>query len=189
MSPVEWIAAALGLANVWLVVKRSVWNFPAALLMCALYLWVFFEAKLYSDALLQLFFIAINIYGWTAWLANRAETGEVVVETMGTAARWSVVAITALVALLWGSLMGSLTDASHPFWDGTIAMASIASQILLARRKLENWVGWIFVNLISVPLYFIKELYPTTALYVVLLGLAVVGLLEWRAKLRQTPSS
>ena len=114
MSPVELIAAALGLANVWLVVKRSVWNFPVALAMCALYLWVFFDAKLYSDSLLQLFFIAINIYGWVAWLRYKADSGEIEVEILAPAERLILIAITALVALAWGTVMSRTTDASSP---------------------------------------------------------------------------
>lgn len=186
MSPVEWIAAGLGLANVWLVVRRSIWNFPAALAMCALYLWIFYDARLYSDALLQIFFIIINLYGWAAWLRNRAEDGEIRVERLTPLQRGVTVGLAVLVSLVWGTAMARLTDATHPYWDGTIAIASIASQVLLARRKLENWAGWIFVNLISIPLYALKGLYPTTILYVILLALAVIGLLEWRGKLRQT---
>lgn len=179
MSVIEWIAALLGVANVWLVIRRSIWNFPAALAMCTLYLWVFFDAKLYSDALLQLFFIAINIFGWTAWLGNRAAMGDIIVETMARRQRLLVIAATIVAWFGWSSLMGAVTDASHPYWDGGVAVASISAQILLALRKLENWVGWIFVNLISVPLYLVKGLYPTAALYTLLLVMAVLGLIEW----------
>ena len=64
MNELEWVAAALGVVNVTLVVRRSIWNYPFALAMVSLYFFVFFEAKLYSDALLQIFFFAVNLYGW-----------------------------------------------------------------------------------------------------------------------------
>lgn len=184
MSAIEWFAAALGLANVWLIVRRSVWNYPFALVMCSLYLWIFFEAKLYSDSALQLFFIAINLYGLFAWIRNKADVGEISVESLTHQARWLWLAGTAAACLGWGLLMSRMTDASHPYWDGSVAMMSIASQILMAQRKLENWHGWIAVNLLSIPLYWIKGLIPTTALYMILLCMAVIGLREWRQRMQ-----
>ncbi len=183
MSGVEWLAAMLGLANVWLIVKRSVWNYPFALAMCALYLLIFADAKLYSDAGLQIFFIAINLYGWLAWLKNRADAGDVVVECMDTAQRLIWAAGTLGLCILWGTGMARLTDASYPYWDGSVAMISIVSQILMAQRKLENWIGWIIVNALSIPLYLVKGLYPTMVLYTILLGMAVIGWLQWKARL------
>ena len=87
MSPVEAAATLLGLINVTLVVRRSMWNYPFALAMVSLYAWVFFGEKLYSDALLQFFYIAVNLYGWWNWARSRARTGEVRVEQLGYAAR------------------------------------------------------------------------------------------------------
>ena len=75
MSPLEIIAVALGVANILLVAKRNIWNFPVALIMVALYARIFWEAKLYSDAGLQGFFFAVNLYGWWSWRANKADAG------------------------------------------------------------------------------------------------------------------
>lgn len=76
--------------------------------------------------------------------------------------------------------MAAVTDATHPYWDASIAMLSIAAQILMARRYLENWWWWIVVNSLSIPLYFIKGLSLTAALYGLFLVLALWGLIEWR---------
>jgi nicotinamide mononucleotide transporter len=184
MSGIEWLAAVLGLANVWLIVRRSVLNYPFALVMCALYLFIFYEAKLYSDAGLQVFFIAINIYGWAAWARNSAEAGEVVVERLSDAERLIWAAGTLLLCALWGTGMAKLTDASYPYWDGSVAMISIVSQILMAQRRIENWIGWIIVNALSIPLYLTKGLYPTMVLYTILLGMAVIGWLQWKARVK-----
>ena len=78
--------------------------------------------------------------------------------------------------------MARMTDASYPYWDGSVAMISIVSQILMAQRKAENWVGWIIVNMLSIPLYLVKGLYPTMVLYTILLGMAVIGWLQWKAR-------
>jgi nicotinamide mononucleotide transporter len=179
VSPIEAIASLLGLINVALVVRRSIWNYPFALAMVSLYAWVFFGAKLYSDALLQLFFFAVNLYGWWNWHRARAETGEVQVETLGARARIGWAIGCAAVAALWGAVMHANTDAAYPWWDGTIAVLSITAQILQSRRNWESWLLWILVDLLAVPLFAVKGLWPTAGLYGVFLALSVWGLIDW----------
>jgi nicotinamide mononucleotide transporter len=186
MSPIELVAAALGLANVFLIVRRSVWNYPFALGMVALYAVIFWDAKLYSDAGLQVFFFAVNVYGWWAWTRSKSGAGTILVERMKPAHRalWMGGALAAIWG--WGSFMAAQTDASAPYWDASIAMLSVAGQILMTQRFIENWHYWIVVNVISVPLYWSKGLYLTAGLYVIFLALAVAGLIEWRkAEARQ----
>jgi nicotinamide mononucleotide transporter len=179
MSSLEWIAAAIGLAAVALVVLRSVWNYPFALAMVALYFFVFWDAKLYSDALLQIFFFAINLYGWRNWLSSREQSGEVVVTALGARSRTLWLAGTVAASLLWGLAMARFTDAAAPLWDALIAGGSVAAQLLQARRRLECWVLWIAVDVIAVPLYWSRGLEPTAALYAVFLIMAVAGLVAW----------
>lgn len=180
VSPLETVAVALGIANIVLIALRNIWNYPVALAMVSLYAVIFFEAKLYSDAGLQLFFFAINVYGWWAWSRNRADEGEVTVERLAPRALLAWIAGSALAILAWGTMMSRLTDASHPYWDGSVAMLSVAAQILMTRRYLENWHWWILVNLVSIPLYYVKDLQLTTGLYMLNLVLAIWGLIEWR---------
>ena len=186
MQLTEWIAAALGFVNVALVVRRSVWNYPFGMAMVTLYFFVFWDAKLYSDALLQIFFLVINLYGWRNWLRSRALAGEVVVTTLTASGRILWLAGTLAASLAWGYAMATYTDAAAPVWDALIAGGSVAAQILLAMRRLENWVLWIAVDLIAVPLYFSRGLEPTAALYFVFLIMASMGLVAWwRTRRRQ----
>ncbi len=180
MAPLEWLASALGLANIIFIVRRSVWNYPFALAMVTLYGFIFWDAKLYSDAGLQVFFFVVNLYGWRAWSRNAVQQGEIVVDRLGTVGRigWMFGSIAAIAA--WGSFMAARTDASYPYWDASVAMLSVTAQILMTRRYVENWHWWIVVNLISIPLYWSKGLYATMVLYCVFLVLAIIGLMEWR---------
>ena len=179
MSEVEWIAAALVLVNVALVARRSVWNYPFGLAAVSLYAVVFYEARLYSDMLLQGFFLALNLYGWVNWSRAR-EDGGVPVGTMTTRARGLWAGATTAAWLVWSFGMYRFTDAAAPWADGAVAMASIAAQALLARRRVESWWLWILVDLIAVPLFASRGLYATSAVYVVLLGISIAGLVEWR---------
>jgi nicotinamide mononucleotide transporter len=176
---VEYAAALLGVANVVLVVRRSIWNYPFALAMVTLYLFVFWDAKLYSDALLQIFFFVLNVYGLANWLRSRREAGEVVVAVLSGRERALWLAGTIAASLAWGWVMMRFTDAAAPVWDALIAGMSVSAQLLLARRRLENWILWIAVDLIAIPLYWSRGLGPTALLYVLFLGLAVAGLMGW----------
>lgn len=179
VSPIEAFAALLGLANVALVVRRSLWNYPFALVMVALYAWVFLQARLYSDALLQLFYFAINAYGWWNWRRARAETGTVPVVQLGTRVRLGWLVAIVLASAGWGVVMHRFTDAAFPWWDGSIAMMSIAAQWLQSRRAWECWLLWIAVDLLAIPLFAIKGLWLTGGLYGVFLALSLWGAIDW----------
>ena len=181
MSPVEGVAALLILINVWLVARRSIWNYAFGIAGVAIYGVVFFRAKLYSDTLLQVFFLIVQFYGLWQWRRSQRDAGEVVVERLTGTARLRWAAGIALAILGWGWLMHRFTDASFPWWDASVAMISVAAQYLMSVRKLENWWLWILANLVSIGLYAAKALWITTGLYVLLLGIAVLGLARWRA--------
>ena len=181
VNALEILATLLGIANIILLVRRSIWNYPFGIAMVALYADIFFTAKLYSDALLQLFFFAIQVYGWWAWWRAGGGEHKVEVERLTGAARTAWIAMIALTSFAWGTMMHAYTDASFPWWDATVAMASIAAQILLARRMIENWVLWIAVDAMAIGLYLTKGLTLTAGLYFVFLLLCIFGLREWAA--------
>ena len=186
MTLIEVAAVLLGIANIVLIIRRSVWNYPFALAMVTLYFFIFRDLKLYSDAGLQIFFFAVNIYGWWSWNRNRANAGEVVVERLGKVGLYAWLCGSAMAIALWGTFMARMTDATLPYWDASVAMLSVAGQILMARRYLENWWWWIAVNLVSIPLYIAKGIYLTAGLYVIFLALAIAGLVEWQRARKAT---
>ncbi len=183
MSTIEWIAAALGIVTILLVVGRSIWNFPFALVMVSLSFVVFVDEKLYSDALLQLFFFAINLYGWREW--SRAPTVDdgVAVESMSGSARSTWIAATIVASATWGWLMATFTDAAAPYVDASVAGLSVAAQILQSLRRFESWMWWIAADVVAIPLYASRGLYAFAALYAVFLVMAVTGLIAWQRKL------
>lgn len=182
MTWLEIIAFVLGIANVTLVVRRSLWNYPIALVMVSLYGLLFWQERLYSDAALQAFFFVVNLYGWVVWQRSLAREGEVAVGTLTPVAQGVWLAGIAVASSLWGGAMAGWTDAAMPYWDAVNAAASVAAQILLARRRLENWLLWIAVDLSSIALYAVKGLTLTAILYVIFLGLSVWGYREWRVR-------
>jgi nicotinamide mononucleotide transporter len=188
MSWLEIIAAGFGLACVWLTAKRHIACWPTGLVMVLLYIAIFYDAKLYSDMLLQVVYVFLQLYGWHAWLRGGPDNTPLVVSRLPAwqAALWLAAGVAAAAAL--GGAMHAYTDASYPYIDAIATVASLIAQWLLGRKVLESWLVWIFVDVVSIGLYLAKELYPTAALYAVFLVLATWGWLEW-SKAWKTPAT
>ena len=190
MSPLEWIAAALGVVNIALLVRRSVWNYPFGIAMVALYIVVFRDARLYAEAGLQVFFLAAQAWGWALWVRAKGggdseERGRVPVRWLDWPSRAVWVMVTAALSLNLGWALHRFTDAALPYADSAIAGASVAAQILLALRRIENWVLWIAIDSAAILVYLSKDLYATAGLYVLFLAFSVLGLREWIAAARE----
>lgn len=175
----EYAAVALGLINIALLVWRSVWNYPFGMAMVAIYIFVFEEEKLYAEAGLQVFFFAAQAWGWWLWHKAGGEDSRVPVRWLDWPSRavWAVA--TAAISLNLGWALSRFTDAAMPFADSAIAGASVTAQILLAFRRIENWVLWIVIDVAAIALYIDRGLYPTAGLYGGMLVMSLFGLREW----------
>ena len=162
LAVLEWVAAGLGLVNIALLIFRSAWNFLFAILSVAIYVFIFFENRLYAESALQVFYILANVWGWLDWPSRVV---------------W--LTVTAALSLNLGWVMHRYTNAAMPFADSAIAGASVAAQLLLGFRRIENWVVWIAVDVAAVLLYINRGLYPTAGLYAGMLVMCLVGLKEW----------
>lgn len=180
----ENAAAALGLLNVGLLVRRSIWNYAFGIGSVALYGYVFFTARLYSDAMLQIYFFIMQFYGWWNWLHGRNRDGLARIETLTVFERTVFGTLTLAVAIVLGWAFRTYTNAAAPFMDATLAATSVTAQYLLSVRKLENWMLWIAVDAVYIGLYYWKGLFSTSVLYAVFLVLSVAGLAEWLREYR-----
>ncbi len=185
---VEWVAATLGVINIGLLIFRSVWNFPFGIAMVALYIFVFVEERLYAEAALQVFFILAQLWGWWLWLKVGGEDNRVPVRWLDWMSRAVWFMVTAAVSVNLGWAMHRFTDAALPYADAGIAGASVAAQILLAYRRIENWLLWIAIDIGAVALYIDRGLYPTAGLYGGFLVMSLIGLREWIAAERRERS-
>ncbi|MFT3784615.1 MAG: nicotinamide riboside transporter PnuC [Tepidisphaeraceae bacterium] len=180
-SWLEAVSFVTGAVCVWLTVKENVWNFPIGLLNVATFVFVFAKAHLFGDAGLQVVYFVLTLIGWYLWLyGGERHTGLRVVRA-STLENALVVGICgALTVLLWQLL--PKVGGSASFWDALTTAISLGAQWLLNRKRLENWIAWIVVDVIYVPLYLYKGLYLTAILYAVFLAMAVMGLRAWHAK-------
>ena len=179
-SLIEWIAVAWGLTNVALIIRRSIWNYPFGFIMVALYFFIFWEYKLYSDAILQVYFFVIQFYGLWVWLNGRAPDGRVMVAPLSRQMFIDYLAMTAVAWMAISFLMDTYTDAAAPIWDSAVAALSVTAQFLMSRRHIESWLLWIVVDVLAIGLFYTRDLAPTAALYFIFLGLAITGYVQWR---------
>jgi nicotinamide mononucleotide transporter len=180
----EWTAAALGVANLALLVWRSAWNYLFGMAMVALYFVIFWQNRLYGESGLQLFFFAAQGWGW--WLWRRHGEGRVRVGWLDNRARivWGMATLALSLNLGWA--LHRFTNAAMPFADSAVTGVSITAQILLSFRRCENWVLWIGVDIASIALYINRGLYPTAGLYGGFLVLSLLGLKEWADAARKS---
>jgi nicotinamide mononucleotide transporter len=183
MSAVEIIAAILGVANIALLVRRSIWNYPFGIASVAFYVIVFRDSLLYSDALLQVFFFVVQIYGWWNWYHARDAEGLAKVEILPSRTRAAWLGVIVVATLAEGWYLARYTSDVAPWMDANTTAVSVVAQYLLSIRKIENWILWVATDVVQIGLYAWKDLYPTTLLYAIYLILSVVGFLEWRRQL------
>lgn len=183
MSKFELVAAVITALSIWLGTRQNIRYYPTGIVALVMYTWVYFQAKLYAESVLQVVCLVLMIYGWYEWLHGGVHKTELPVTRTP---RW------AWLAGVTSGVIGSalvivfqlrFTDNPNPYVDSSLFVWSLVAQWMTARKWIENWILWIVINTISVPLYVVRELYPTAVLYVVLWILAIVGYVQWRRAL------
>ena len=170
----------LGVAGVWLMVRRNLWAFPVGLAAVAVQGVLFFRARIYADAALQVFFAATLAWGWWHWVKDRGAAPELPVTRLGWRGRALAIGLAAAATVVWALALRRWTDAVIPWRDAFVAAFSVAAQVLQARKHIENWYFWIAVNLVAIPAYWSASLAYSAFLYLIYLGLAVAGWWAWR---------
>lgn len=170
------VATVLG---IWLTTRRLLICWPVTLLADVLYLIVFYRTQLYSDTLLQVFFVAFTIYGWWHWWRGVRTEGEVRIVPLGVRGCAAGMITGAFGAVLLGALMVHV-HAALPYLDATLASYSLVAGWWQARKHIANWWLWIVIDVIYIGEYLYKDLRATALLYAGLVVLAAVGLRDWR---------
>ncbi|MFH0869048.1 MAG: nicotinamide riboside transporter PnuC [archaeon] len=190
MTVIEIAAVILGIASVYLTTKQNIWCWPTGLAMVALYVYIFYTARLYSDSIENFIYIPMQIYGWWFWVyGNKKKKDDVPVRSLKTQGILFWAAVIAAGTLAIGYYMSTYTNASFPYWDALTTVMSLTAQWLMGRKILENWVLWISVDVMALAIYGLKGLYFTTGLYGLFLILAISGLLKWKNSMQTKAGS
>jgi nicotinamide mononucleotide transporter len=176
----EWTAAIITAVCVYLQTREHIWNWPLAIVSVLMYMVVYVKSGLYSDAGLQTYYLATSIYGWYHWLkGGQGHTPLPVTRVNGKTWAWCAM----LGVALWiadASIASRIPGVAFPYIDAATTSVSLIAQWMIARKLLENWLLWIAVNVVYVPMLIVKGLYPTALLYFVMLLIAIKGFIDWR---------
>jgi nicotinamide mononucleotide transporter len=179
VPPVEWAAAGLALAYLLLAIRQSAWCWACAIASAVLYLSLFAQAGLRMQAALQVFYVAMAVYGWRAWRGTAATPPLAVGRWPARWHAWAIVAAVT-VAALNGWLVRDGEPALLPYVDALIAWGSVLATWMATRKLIENWWYWIVLDLAAAVLFARQGLYVTSLLFVLYTALALHGYLQWR---------
>lgn len=183
MDTLEIIGFISGFAGVFLTVKKNKWCFPIGIINVILSCFLFYESRLYADSLQQLVYIPLLIVGWLNWNANTND--EFIVEHLNKKEIVIYFSLFLTSGFLLGYILKAFSNASFPWIDSLATTASFLAQYLIAKKKIENWIIWIAVNVVYIAVYLQKDLELYAVLYLVYLILAIQGYYQWRKHLTE----
>lgn len=189
MSYIEFVGTLLYLWSVWLISQRNMLTWPVGIISVLLYMTLFYQIRLYSDALEQIYYLGASLYGWWYWSKSR-QGKQMIVEVSYSSGRTMIVwmFVTAVFSTVLGATMSHIhlwmpvafpEAASYPYLDALTTIMSLTAMWLMARKHIESWLYWIVVDIIGIGLYFVKDIKFVSLLYLFLLVLAIRGLINW----------
>jgi nicotinamide mononucleotide transporter len=183
MTWAEILGFITGAASVLLAVRESAWNWPVGIANNIFFLILFWKAKLYADAALQIVYVVISIFGWWNWARGGVGHSQLHISRTSKRSVIFLAVVTVMATALLTGLLHRFTDSAVPLWDGLTTALSLTAQYMLSRKLLENWWVWMTADVIYVALYSYKSLYLTGILYAVFFAMCVAGYTGWRKSL------
>ena len=179
----EILAVLLAVAYLVLAIRQNIWCWAAAAVSTLLYLFIMYQAQLYMESVLQLFYLAMAAYGWYQWRRGGADGAELSVSTWPV--RYHIIAIGSvlLLVLISGELLTRYSDAALPFLDSLTTWGAVVATYMVTRKILENWIYWFVIDAVSIGLYLSRDLFFTAVLFTAYLVMIVIGYRSWRASM------
>ncbi len=185
----EFIAVITGIASVWFAQKESILVYPVGIISVLIYVFIFFNVRLYADAGINLFYFAMSVYGWYHWTHKNGhtETREISVNTPKEQVLGIVLTFVSFIVIYGLIWLFNRQDTEYitsyvPFVDSFITGIFLIGMWLMALKRVENWIYWIIGDFIAIPIYFSRGLVFTCVQYIVFLVIAILGYIEWKKR-------
>jgi nicotinamide mononucleotide transporter len=185
LAPLEVIAVAAAIAYLLLAIRQNIWCWLGAAISTAIYVYLFFGARLYMESALNLFYFAMAIYGWSVWYFGRTGDEELPVSVWGRRVHGIAIISIVVASIVSGYLLARYSDAVYPYIDSLTTWGAIWATFLVARKVLENWWYWLVIDAASVVIYWSRDLQLTALLFVVYVVMIPFGLIAWRRSWRE----
>jgi len=178
-SPWELVAVVLALAYDLLAIKRSLWCWLCAFVSTAIYIVLMFQARLYMETVLQVFYLVMAVYGYIAWQRGTDTSGEVGFTYWSLRAHAMVLVGVIAIGGINGWIMKHNTNAAWPYVDAFITWSSVVTTWMMTRRVIENWLYWIVIDGVGAFVYFERGLTATGVLFLIYTGIVIYGCRVW----------
>ncbi len=185
LSGWEVIATLLGIAYILLAARESIWCWPAAFVSTLIYTVLFWEGQLPMQALLNIYYMGMAIYGWTLWRKHRNSEQDLVISTRPVQFHITFIASGVVLSLITAFYLEQVVGSRLPYLDAFVTVFSVMNTVLMARKVLENWLYWLVINSAAIALYWQTGYYVTIVMFSLYLFLAVAGYLSWRSLYQQ----
>lgn len=183
MSNIEITSALIAFLGVLLTARGSIYGWPLGIIGAALYTYIFAKSTLYAEAVLQAIYIIMGAYGWVNWIKLGRSSKQRPVFKINKVTGLTAIIIWFVFSIVIGYLLNKYSNAEVPYIDALLGVGGLVTTYLMARKYLENWLVWIAIDISSALLFFSRELYATSALYVAFTVLAVQGYYLWKKDL------
>ena len=175
----EGTAVILAVLYLLLAVRQHILCWLCWIISSCLYLYVMYEAGLYMESMLQIFYIIMGFYGWSQW--NRSgDQGSFQVNRWSPLNHLIAMAVILMLTFASGQVLELYTEAAMPFIDALTTWGAVVTTYMVAKKLLENWIYWFVIDSISIYLFVSRELYFTAFLFLVYLFIIVIGYRSWR---------
>lgn len=183
-KPLEWVSTITQIASVWYARKNNVLVYPTGIIGVLIAAWLYFfdsHPPLYADASLNIYYFLMSVYGWYNWVQKKDETHYTYPVKWCTRPQlgFGILFFLFFWGVIWWVLF-KFTNSNTPVLDSLVSASAITAMWWMARRKVENWLAWIFSNIVAIPLNFYKHFYLFTVMYVLFLAMAWWGFVEWK---------
>ena len=180
MNAVEIFGLFTGTLSIALLIRQNIWTWPVGIAYTLASLYIFFTAKLYADFALHVLFLIMSSYGWYYWLhGNNRFDSELPVSSESKKVLAYSIIICSFSIILTSNLFIIYTDADIPYWDNTTSCLSVLAIWLQSRKKIESWIFWLIIDILSVGIYSYKGLYFYSLLYSIYVVMAFLGYVTW----------
>jgi nicotinamide mononucleotide transporter len=180
MGYFEWIAAAIAFSGVYLSTRGFIASWPLGIAGSMLYTWVFFKSSLPAEAVLQFLYVIMGIYGWRQWLVMGSRPNDRKISRINRAIFMRSLGAWFILSIVAGRLIELSGLGNLPYIDSALAAGGLVSTVLLAKKYLENWIFWIFIDLATAALFYSREMFASALLYLAFTAIAIKGYFEWR---------
>ena len=185
-SALEFTAVVIAVLYLVLAIRQNIWCWPCAMISTAIYVWLFIDAKLYMESVLNVFYFFMAGYGWSVWHAGESDDAGLPVSVWSGNIHFISILAIAVLSATGGFLLTRYSDAAYPYVDSATTFAAIWATFLVARKVLENWWYWLVIDSVSVLIYWSRGLELTALLFVVYVAMIPIGLVSWTRSYRKS---